>query len=155
MPEATFHTFTIERAYPHAPAAVFAVFATEEKKRRWYARDGAYELVSYTLDFRRDGSERLVGRMKPGTPIAGAQLTWSNTFADIVDGERLAFFQTLDVNDARVSCALVTVEFRGTATQCTLAFTHQAAYAEGADGPAMREMGWRALLDAIPGALER
>jgi hypothetical protein len=33
-------------------------------------------------------------------------------------------------------------------------FTHQAAFFEGADGPQMREHGWRYLLDAVSGALD-
>lgn len=153
MPAVTHHTFTIERTFAFPPSAVFAVFASEEKKRRWYAKDGTHEVLSYTLDFRPGGHEVLVARMKPGTPIAGAQLTWSHLYADIVRDERLTSLQTLDVGDSRISCALITVELSHTAEGCTLAFTHQAAYAAGADGPALREMGWRALLDAIPAAL--
>jgi hypothetical protein len=35
-----------------------------------------------------------------------------------------------------------------------LRFTHQAAFYEGADGPAMRRGGWEKLLDALATTLE-
>ncbi len=153
MPEVTHNTFVLHRAYPQPPQKVFAAFATPEKKRRWYAQGGAHDVVSYDLDFARGGREILVGKMKPGTPIAGALLTWSHTFEDIVEAKRIVFTQTLDVGDNRISCALITAEFHADGNGCALTFTHQAAYFEGADGPQMREMGWRALLDAVAAAL--
>jgi hypothetical protein len=33
--------------------------------------------------------------------------------------------------------------------------THQGAYFEGADGPKMREEGWKTLLDKLPKELAR
>lgn len=154
MADIAHNTFVIERTYPKPPAKVFAAFALPEKKKRWYAAGGAHDVVSYDLDFRRGGREVLVGKMKPGTPIAGAMLTWSQTFEDIVDNERIVFGQTLDIGERRVSCALITAEFHADGAGCRLVFTHQAAYFEGADGPQMREMGWRVLLEAVAGALE-
>lgn len=146
------NTFTLERTYPHAPARVFAAFSDLARKQRWYAQGGAHDVVSYALDFRTGGKEVLVGKMKPGTPIAGAVLTWAQTFENIVPDERIVFTQTLDIGDKRISCALITVELRPAGAGCALVFTHQAAYFEGADGPQMREMGWSALLEAMAAA---
>lgn len=148
------NTFVLTRTYAHPLARVFAAFSTPEKKRRWYAASGAHDVVSYELSFTRGGKEELVGKMKPGTPIAGAIIVWSHAYVDIVDGRRIVFTQTVDIGKDRISCALITVEFRPEADGCALLFTHQAAYFDGADGPHMREMGWRVLLDAIPAALE-
>jgi uncharacterized protein YndB with AHSA1/START domain len=143
------NTFVIEKQYPKAPAKVFAAFGDPAKKKRWYAAGGSHDVVSYTIDFRVGGREVLVGRMKPGTPIAGAMLTWSQTFEEVAENRRIVFTQTLDVGERRISCALITVEFVGEGAGCKLVFTHQAAYFENADGPQMREFGWRALLDAM------
>ncbi len=111
-------------------------------------------MVSYELDFRVGGKEVLAGRMKPGTPVAGVVLTWSQTFLDLVENSRIVFVQTLDVGEKRISCALVTVEFRSSASGCSLWLTHQAAYFEGADGPQMRKTGWEALLASLAATLE-
>jgi len=156
MPDArvTHNSFVLERKYPQAPRKVFAAFSEIEKKRRWYANGGAHDVVQYDLNFTRGGKEVLVGRMKPGTPIAGALLTWSQTFEEIVDGQRIVFTQTLDVGDHRISCALITVELFPEGAGCSVLLTHQGAFFEGADGPQMREMGWRALLDAVAAAIE-
>ena len=47
------------------------------------------------------------------------------------------------------SAALATFEFLPSETGTALIFTHQAAFFEGADGPEMREAGWRKLLDRL------
>jgi uncharacterized protein YndB with AHSA1/START domain len=153
MSEIVHDTFVLQRTYPQSRHRVFQAFSVPEQKAGWYAQGASRELVRYTLDFRRGGREILVGRMSADTPMAGAILTWSQTFEDIVDDERIVFTQTLDVGDRRISCAVITVEFRAEGAGCTLRLTHQAAYLEGADGPKMREMGWRTLLDAVQGAL--
>lgn len=147
------NTFVIERTYPKSAQAVFAAFALVEKKKRWFAGGDAYEVLSYELDFSLGGHEVLVGKFKPGTPIAGSVLKWSQRFEDIVEGERIVFSQTLDKNDERISCSLVTIELRPQELSCLLVLTHQGVYFEGADGPQMRQMGWRALLDSVLGVL--
>ena len=151
---AVHNTFVIEKDYPKAPEKVFAAFADTAKKRRWYASGGTHDVVSYELDFRVGGKEVLVGKMKPGTPIAGQVLTWAQTYQAIETGKRIVFTQTLDVGERRISVAVITAEFVEDGAGCKLTFTHQAAYFENSDGPQMREMGWRYLLDAVAGALD-
>jgi len=46
-----------------------------------------------------------------------------------------------------ISASLVTAEFLPSKTGTDLILTHQGAFFEGADGPEMRESGWRKLLD--------
>jgi uncharacterized protein YndB with AHSA1/START domain len=153
-PATVHNTFVIERTYPKPPGQVFAAFADTAKKKRWYAAGGAHDVLSYELDFRVGGKEVLVGRMKEGTPIAGAVLTWSQTFVDVAEGQRIVFSQTLDVGDRRISCALITAEMQASGAGCRLVFTHQAVFIEPADGPQMREFGWNALLDALGQSLD-
>jgi uncharacterized protein YndB with AHSA1/START domain len=151
---AVHNTFVIEKEYPKAPDKVFAAFTDPAKKKRWYAAGGAHDVVSYEIDFRVGGKETLVGKMKPGTPIAGAVLTWTQTFEEVAENRRIVFTQTLDVGERRISVALITAEFVEEGAGCRLVFTHQAAYFEPADGPQMREHGWRVLLDQLGGALD-
>ncbi len=154
MGSVTHNTFVVEREYPKGPDKVFAAFADPAKKKRWYAGGGAHDVANYSIDFRLGGNEVLVGKMKPGTPIAGAVLTWAHTFDDIVEDERIVFTQTLDVGERRISAAVITVEISPTDAGSKLKLTHQAAFFGPADGPQMREFGWRALLNAIADALD-
>src|SRR5690606_35905746 len=84
-----------------------------------------HEPLSYSLEFRRGGEEKLTARMLPGTPIAGKLLCWTSTYAEIVENERIVFFQTLDVDQTRVSAAVVTVKITAEAGRTEVALTHQ------------------------------
>jgi uncharacterized protein YndB with AHSA1/START domain len=44
---------------------------------------------------------------------------------------------------------LVTFELAPSEAGTDLLFTHQGAFFEGADGPKMREEGWREILDQL------
>jgi uncharacterized protein YndB with AHSA1/START domain len=55
----------------------------------------------------------------------------------------------------RFSASLATVELLPEGAGTRLAFTEQAAFFEGADGPALREQGWKALLDALGAELRQ
>jgi uncharacterized protein YndB with AHSA1/START domain len=105
--------------------------------------------LSYSFEFRPGGEEKLTARMLPGTPIAGKVLCWTSTYAEIVENARIVFFQTLDVDQARVSAAVVTVEIAPLGGETEVVLTHQAVYFEGADGPEMRRMGWEHLLETM------
>ena len=150
----THNTFEIRKTYEAAPSAVFGAFAFQDRKSRWYAASPALEPLSYSFDFRPGGEEKLTARMLPGTPIAGKELCWTSTYAEIIENERIVFFQTLDVDHARVSAAVVTVEIRDIGERAEVVLTHQAAYFEGADGPEMRQIGWEYLLDTMASSMQ-
>lgn len=150
----THNTFEIRKTYQADPAAIFGAFAFQDRKSRWYAASDAHEPLSYDFAFRKGGEEKLVARMLPGTPIAGKTLCWTSTYAEIVDDERIVFFQTLDVDQVRVSAAVITVEITPGKDGTEVFLTHQAVYFEGADGPEMRRMGWEYLLDTMAASLE-
>jgi uncharacterized protein YndB with AHSA1/START domain len=50
-----------------------------------------------------------------------------------------------------VSVSLVTIELLPSDRGTDLICTHQGAFFEGSGGPAMREEGWRKLLDKLTG----
>lgn len=150
----THDTFEIRKTCVATPSAIFEAFAFQDRKSRWYAASSAHEPLSYSFDFRPGGEEKLTARMLPGTPIAGKELCWTSTYAEIVDNARIVFFQTLDVDHSRVSAAVVTVEIAPLDGKTEVVLTHQAVYFEGADGPAMRRMGWDFLLDTMASELQ-
>jgi uncharacterized protein YndB with AHSA1/START domain len=142
-------TFVIERSYPATPERVFAAFADPAKKRRWFVEGDHHEVEHYELDFRVGGKERAHFRFKEGTPLKGIACVNDTSYQDIVPNRRLVFASTMTVGEKRISASLATVEFLQAETGTDLIFTHQGAFFEGADGPEMREEGWRKLFEQL------
>jgi uncharacterized protein YndB with AHSA1/START domain len=143
------NTFVIERSYPVRPEGVFAAFADPAKKRRWFAEGHHHGVEQFEMEFRVGGVERTRYRFKAGTPFPGTALSNEGTFQDIVTNSRIVLASNMCLGDKRISASLVTFEFVPTEKGTDLIFTHQGAFFEGADGPAMREAGWRTLFDKL------
>jgi uncharacterized protein YndB with AHSA1/START domain len=143
------NTFVIERTYPKAAAAVFAAFSDTSKKRRWFAEGPDHDVEHFIMDFAVGGQERAQYRFKKGTAFASVALTYDGRFLDIVADRRVVTASTMTLGDRRISASLVTAEFRPKNSGTLLVLTHQAVFFEGADGPKIRESGWRALLDRL------
>lgn len=152
-PMTTHNTFVIEHHYPYPPETLFAAFSEPARKRRWFAdRDGQHA-EQFELDFRVGGIERVLYRMGPETPFPGVAISTVATYQDIVPNQRVVFAQTMTLGDRHITSALVTFEFLPNADGTDLLCTHQGAFYEGADGPKMREAGWRRLLDLLEKSL--
>jgi uncharacterized protein YndB with AHSA1/START domain len=149
------NTFVTERAYPVPPERVFAAFSDPAQKRRWYADGQSHQIESYEMDFRVGGNEMYVSRFKEGTPVAGLSLKSENIYRDIVPNRRIVFTSTMAMEDRCFSISLGTIELLPTETGTDLILTFQSAFLEGADGPEMREAGWRGLLDKLGRELAR
>ena len=142
-------TFVIERSYPATPERVFRAFADPTKKRRWFAEGDHHDVEHYEMDFRVGGKELARFRFKEGTPLKGIACTNDTSYQDIVPNRRLVLASTMSVGEKCISASLATFEFLPSETGTDLIFTHQGAFFEGADGPAMREEGWRKLLEQL------
>lgn len=149
------NTIVIDRAYPVSPERVFAAFADPAKKRRWFVEGESHEIESYDMDFRVGGKEHYASRFKEGTPVAGLRLKSENIFRDIVPNRRIIFTSTMAMEGKCFSISLGTVELLPTEKGTDLILTFQSAFLEGADGPEMREAGWRGLLEKLGKELER
>ena len=145
----THSTFVIERSYPATPERVFAAFSDPNKKRRWFVESGGHEVEHYELDFRVGGKERARFRFKEGTPMKGMTCTNDTSYQDIVPGRRVVIASTMTIGEKCISASLGTFEFLPSDKGTDLIFTHQGAFFEGADGPEMREAGWRKLLEQL------
>ena len=155
QPSAIHSTFVLERSFPKPPDKVFAAFADATKKRRWFAEGEAHNIEEYALDFRLGGTEHLRYRMSEGTPIAGMYITNEGRFQDIAPNQRIVTASTMDINDKRISAALVTFEFLRSEKGTDLVCTHQGTYIEWPDGPKMIEAGWRGLLESLAAEVTR
>jgi uncharacterized protein YndB with AHSA1/START domain len=142
-------TFVIERSYPATSERVFSAFADPTKKRRWFVEGDHHDVEHYEMDFRVGGKERARFRFKDSTPLKGMACTNDTTYQDIVPNRRVVFASTMTLGEKCISASLVTVEFLPSETGTDLICTHQGAFFEGADGPEMREGGWRKLLEKL------
>jgi uncharacterized protein YndB with AHSA1/START domain len=149
------NTFVIERAYPVPPERVFAAFSDPAKKRRWYAETENKPIESYGMDFRVGGREHYDAGFQEGHPLAGRTLKSENIYRSIVPNRRIIFTATMSLEDNPFSISLGTVELLPSEKGTDLILTFQSAFLEGADGPAMREAGWRALLEKLAKELAR
>jgi uncharacterized protein YndB with AHSA1/START domain len=149
-------TFVIERIYPAAAQQVFRAFSDPVRKRRWFAEGEGFEVESFEMDFRVGGFERSRFRFKEGSPVhAGAPCANDTVFLDIINNERIVLAYTMTVGGNRISASQSTFELLAEGTGTKLVFTEQAAFFAHADGPQIREQGWRALLDQLERELGR
>jgi uncharacterized protein YndB with AHSA1/START domain len=147
------NTFVIERRYPAAPGRVFAAFADPVSKRRWFVEGEHNEIEHFEMDFRVGGWERARFRFKPGVPVAGMVCTNDTTYLDIVPHRRIVFASAMALAANCISASLVTIELLPFDAGTNLICTHQGAFFEGADGPEMRQEGWRKLLGKLTAEL--
>jgi uncharacterized protein YndB with AHSA1/START domain len=149
------NTFVIERSYPAPPERVFAAFADPAKKRAWFAEGESHDVEQFEMDFRAGGSERARYRFKAGTVFPGTLLANEGSYQNIVPDRRIVIASTMTLGDKCISASLATFEFLRVEQGTDLIFTHQGAFFEGADGPEMREAGWRKLLGQLAGEFGR
>ena len=96
------------------------------------------------MDFRVGGKERTIRSAKNGWTFIA-----ESVYLDILPNRHIVFVYTMSVGEKRISSSQATVEFLREAEGTKLIFTEQGAYLEGADGPKMREEGWRLLLGQL------
>ncbi|MFZ6183786.1 SRPBCC family protein [Nannocystis pusilla] len=143
-------TITIERTYPAPPERVFKAWADPRQKRRWFAEGEGWSVLQYDLDFREGGRESARFRDEKNN----AEFRNDGHYEDIVPNRRLVVAYTMSAGDRRISASLATVELRPQGDGTRLVYTEQAAFFDGADGPRMREQGWRELLDRLAAELQ-
>lgn len=149
------NTFAVERSYPVAVERAWAAFADPALKRRWYAEREGNDVDEFEQEFHIGGVERLQYRLGKDSPFPGVIILNDGSFQDIVPHERIVATSTMSFQGKRISTSLLTFQFIPGDGKTDLIVTHQGAFFEGADGPQMREAGWRALLDRLAAHLAR
>lgn len=148
-PSVIHNTFVLERSYPVKPERTFAAFASPDQKRLWFAEGRSHEVEDYQLDFRVGGKERILSRFKEGSPFPGVPFINELTYQDIVPDKRIVVASIMSIGDNRISASQSTFELLPDGTGTKLVFTEQTAFFEGADGPEMRQQGWRNILGRL------
>ena len=148
-------TFVIERRYPIALERVFAAFADPAQKRRWFVDAAGNQVEHYEMDFRVGGKESARFRFKKPGALQDVECVNDGRYQDVVPDRRLVLAYSMTIDGKCISASLVTFEFSPIESGTDLVLTHQGAFFEGADGPEMREAGWRALLERLGLELSR
>jgi len=141
-------TFVIERRMASSPARVFAAFADQKRKARWFGCVDGWEVAEHTLDFRVGGRE--VWR---GGPPGDAPHRNDTYYHDIVADERIVWSYAMQVAGRRISVSLATLELSPDGAGTRMRFIEQGVYLDGHDGLAERERGTKDLLDNLERAL--
>ena len=98
-------------------------------------------------------------RLESGTTVTWDFHDFPGAFpvdvVEVVPNERIVYSYEIHLDATRISVSLTTVEFRATATGCSLLLTEQDVFLDGYDGVADRERGTRELLDKLDRELQR
>jgi len=141
---AAFDTFTLERVYDSTPAEVFAAFADQKLKSRWFAGPSAWRREQGPFEFKVGGHERVVSR-----PPTGPSHTLDALYKDIVKDERIVYTYTMHMDETLTSVSVATFEFSKVPGGTRLRLTEQGVFLDGHDYAGQREEGTRALLEAL------
>ena len=146
----THSSFVIERSYDAPPARVWAAWATEEAKQKWFGGgEENWTQLERAFDFRVGGRERAVGRWKSGTVSDFAALYW-----DIIPEQRIVYTYEMHIDDRKISVSLATVELLPEGDGTRLKVTESGAFLDGYDDAGSREHGTGWLLDKLGESLK-
>lgn len=146
-------SFTITRHWKASPARVFAAFADEQQKAKWFSGDGSWTQEERSFDFREGGVESLTGRWKTGIVTR-----FDCVYRDIVppkDGEggRIIYSYCMFVDGKKISVSQAALEIRPDGEATRFVLTEYGDYLDGYDDAGSREHGTNALMDALEKSL--
>lgn len=133
--------FTLVRTYPHAPAKVFAAFATEEGKRRWFSGPSPdWDLVERQFDFSVGGIETIEANWK-----SGRNSRMDAIYHDIVPDRRIVYSYRMTINGTPISVSMTSVELAAEGAGTRLTLTEHGIYLDGYEDKGSREhgVGWQ------------
>ena len=123
-------SFTLTRRFAASPAEVFALFADEERWRRWFRMPGSNG--TYSHDFRVGGGDRAMAEFRMPD---GRRETLENvaTYLAIDADRRLSYAYVAIVDGIPRWSSLVTVELSEDADGTELSWTEQVALLHPSD----------------------
>ena len=155
-PKVVHSTFVVQRSLSKPVETVFAALSKPEKVKQWFAEGEGHDLLEFNLNFAEGGTQRLVYRMKQGTPVAGMVIENEARFQEIVPNDRVVMVTTMKFEGKRILASQITFELVASPKGTDLICTHQGAYFDGDPMQmSMRlEEGWKGLMDRLRKILE-
>jgi uncharacterized protein YndB with AHSA1/START domain len=145
-------TFVIELELPGRPAHAFRFWSVHALKRRWTSCHPDWQVIEDGMDFKEDGSERMIWRMPDGV-----EQSMLAHYLEIVPAERIVYAYTMRSDGKCISSSLVTVELIGDGAKTLMTYTEQAVFGDVGDGD-IRESGtgsgFERLREVMMNALE-
>ena len=143
--------FTVTRHWKHAPARVFAAFADEGAKSKWFAP--GVERLEKSFDFREGGRETLRGRHDNGMVTA-----FDCVYRDIVvptaaEAGRIVYSYVLYLDGVKISVSQACIEIAPESGGTKLVLTEYGDYLDGYDDAGKREHGTNWLMDMLEKSL--
>jgi len=146
-------SFTITRRWKAAPARVFAAFADEKQKDKWFAGPGSWVAIERKFDFREGGHETLAGKWNTGM-VTRFDCVYRDIVPPAGDAEgRIIYSYNMFVDDKKISVSLATMQLKKEDRGTKLMVSEQGAFLDGYDDAGSREHGTGYLLDKLGAAL--
>jgi uncharacterized protein YndB with AHSA1/START domain len=146
-------SFTITRRWKATPARVFAAFADEKQKDKWFAGPGSWTQVERSFDFREGGRETLTGKW-----TTGMVTRFDCVYRDIVppagnEPGRIIYSYNMFVDEKKISVSQAAIEIIPDGDGAKFVLTEYGDYLDGYDDAGSREHGTNALMDALEKSL--
>ena len=147
-------SFTITRRWKAAPARVFAAFADEKQKDKWFAGPGSWVAIERSFDFREGGHETLASKWNTGMVTR-----FDCVYRDIVPpagdaAGRIIYSYNMFVDGKKISVSQAAIEIIPDGDGTKFVLTEYGDYLDGYDDAGSREHGTNALMDALGKSIE-
>ena len=142
-------SFTITRAWKAQPSRVFAAFATEEGKAKWFAGLPGWEVLEKSFDFRESGRETLKGRHANGMVSS-----FDCIYRDIAPNERIVYSYVMHIDGRKISVSQACIQFAPDGGGTKLTVTEYGDFLDGYDDAGSREHGTNLLMDLLGKSVE-
>jgi uncharacterized protein YndB with AHSA1/START domain len=136
--------FTITRSWKASPAKVFAAFATEAGKAKWFAGPPGWEEHEKSFDFREGGRETISGKHANGMVSS-----FDCLYRDIVENERIVYSYVMHIDGRKISVSQACIELKPEGTGTKLVLHEYGDFLDGYDDAGSREHGTNFLMDQL------